>query len=131
MVNTEKVYLMTKAALFEKKETNGAIHIVSFRRKDYILYHMMLVFLSVTIAYMILVGTVFFMIVMANDTLVLNVAEMVIIIAALVAGYAVLLILYYTVSHKYYGEKHVKARQDIRTYLTVMKALETMEKGDT
>ena len=128
MVNTDKVYLMTKAALFEKKEKNGAIRVVSFRRQDYILYHMMIVFLSVTVAYMILVGTVFFMIVMSNDTIVLNVAEMVIIIAALIVGYVVLLIVYYTVSHKYYGEKHVKARKDVQSYLAVLKALETLGK---
>ena len=40
MVNTEKVRLMTKAAIFEGREKNGAIRIVTFRRKDYILSRM-------------------------------------------------------------------------------------------
>jgi len=124
MVNTDKVYLMTKAALYEKKEAKNAIRVVQYRRQDYILSRMLLVLLSATIAYGVLVGTILFMIIMANDTIVLNVAQMVIFVALVLAGYAFVLIFYYIVSHKYYGDKHVKARQSVRNYLSMLQAID-------
>ena len=127
MVNTDKVYLMTQAAIFEQKEKNNALKVVTYRRKDYILSHMLLVMLSASVAYFVLVAAVMFMVIMAYEQIVLNVGEMVLIIAGVLLGYIVLLIVYYMVSHKYYGEKHVKARQDVRKYLAILKAIQDME----
>lgn len=127
MVNTDKVYLMTQAAIFEQKEKNNALKVVTYRRKDYILSHMLLVMLSASVAYFVLVAAVMFMVIMAYEQIVLNVGEMVLIIAGVLLGYIVLLIVYYMVSHKYYGEKHVKARQDVRKYLAILKAIQEME----
>lgn len=124
MVDVDKVYLMTKAALFEKKEEKGAIKVVGYRRKDYILYHMLLVFLSVSAAYALIVGTIFFMIVMAHDEIVLNVGEMLVITLGIIVIYLVVMVIYYMISHKYYGEKHVRARQAVKTYLGDLRALE-------
>ncbi len=132
MVDPDKVYLMTKAAQFEDKEQKNALKTVSFRRKDYIFYHMLIVMVSATVGYAMLVGMVLFLVIMANDLLVLNVGEMFLILAGVLLGYAVLLIIYYMVSHKYYGEKHVKARQEVKKYQQVLKQLselvETEEK---
>ncbi|MBR4768569.1 MAG: hypothetical protein IK088_06295 [Lachnospiraceae bacterium] len=127
MVNTEKVYLMTKAAIFEEKEKNRALKIVNYRRKDYVLSRMLLVLLSVSVAYAILVGAVFFLIVMAYETIVLNLPQMLLILLAVFSGYAVVLIFYYVLSHKFFGEMHVKARQDVKNYLSVLKALSHVE----
>ena len=127
MVNTDKVYLMTQAAIFEQKEKNNALKVVTYRRKDYILSHMLLVMLSASVAYFVLVAAVMFMVIMAYEQIVLNVGEMVLIIAGVLLGYIVLLIVYYMVSHKYYGEKHVKARQNVRKYLAILKAIQDME----
>lgn len=126
MVNVDKVYLMTKAALFEDKQKKDAIKIVCYRRKDYILYHMLLVFLSVTFAYALIVGTMLFMIVMAHDEIILNVGEMLAISLAVIVVYLIVLVLYYMISHKYYGEKHVHARQDVKNYLNDLRALERL-----
>ena len=131
MVDTDKVYLMTKAAIFEKKEKKEAMKIVSYRRQDYILYHILLVLLSVTVAYAIIVGTVLFLVLMANETFVLNVGGMVALAAGLLVIYAVVLIFYYTLSHQYYGSRHVKARQKIREYLSILHALEDLENGNS
>lgn len=123
MIQPEKVYLMTKAAAFEKREAHRALKIVNYRRKDYILSRMLLVLLSVTIAYAILVATAIFLVIMANDSLVLSVMEMVFILLGIIAGYVVVLLFYYVVSHKFYGERHLKARRDVKKYLAVINAL--------
>ena len=125
MIQPEKVYLMTKAAAIEKREAHRALKIVNYRRKDYVLSRMLLVLLSVTIAYAILVATVIFLVIMANESLVLSVTEMVFIILGILAGYVVVLLFYYVVSHKFYGERHVKARRDVKKYLAVLKALDS------
>ena len=127
MINTQRVYLMTKAAIFEDKEKNGALKIVSFRRQDYILYHMLFIMLSVTFAYAIFVGAILFMIVMAYDSLILNTAQMVLILIAIILGYIIVLTAYYMISHKYFGEKHVKARQDVLKYLTLLKQIRDLQ----
>ena len=127
MINTQQVYLMTKAAIFEDKEKNGALKIVSFRRQDYILYHMLFIMLSVTFAYAIFVGAILFMIVMAYDSLILNTAQMVLILIAIILGYIIVLTAYYMISHKYFGEKHVKARQDVLKYLTLLKQIRDLQ----
>ena len=130
MINTQRVYLMTKAAIFEDKEKNGALKIVSYRRQDYILYHMLFIMLSVTGAYAILVGAILFMIIMAYESLVLKTAQMVLILIAIILGYIIVLIAYYMISHKYYGEKHVKARQDVMKYLAVLRQLRELQEEE-
>ena len=130
MINTQRVYLMTRAAIFEDKEQNGALKIVSYRRQDYILYHMLFIMLSVTGAYAILVGAVLFMIIMAYESLVLKTAQMVLILIAIILGYIIVLIAYYMISHKYYGEKHVKARQDVMKYLAVLRQLRELQEEE-
>jgi len=126
VIDMHKVYYMTEAAVFEEKEKNDALKIVRYRRKDYILSHIILVFLSVTLAYAILVGSVLFLIIMAHDEIVLNVPQMVVILVGIVLLYLVILALYYIISHKYYGDKHVKARQKVRKYLEILKELEAI-----
>ena len=129
MVNEEKVYLMTKAALFEKKEKTNALRVVSYRRKDYVLSRMLLTLFAVTVAYAILIAALFFVIIMASDTIVLNVRQMVMIAILIAAGYVVVLAFYYTVSHKYFGERHVRARKEVRRYLSVLRGLQKLESG--
>lgn len=130
MVNTEKVYYMTKAAVFEQKEAKNALRIVSYRRKDYVLSHMLLALLAVSAAYAILVGSFLFLIVMGSDSVILNVSQMVLIIIAIVLGYALVLVFYYVISHKFYGEKHLKARQDVKGYLKIMKQIDRINEEE-
>ena len=127
MINTQLVYLMTKAAIFEERERNSALKIVSYRRQDYILYHMLFIMVSVTFAYAIMVGALLFMILMASDTLVLKTAQMILILIAIIVGYIMVLTFYYMISHKYYGEKHVKARQDVRKYLSLLRQIRDLQ----
>jgi len=127
MVDITKVYYMTEAALFEKKHTEDAIRIVGYRRKDYILLHMLTVLLSATAAFALLVGAGLFLIIMSKSELLLNVGQMALIAVGLVLLYILIVILYYIIAHKYYGEKHVKARQLITEYLDILNDLRDYE----
>ena len=128
MVAKDRLYQMTKAAVFEQKEQKRALRIVNYRRRDYILSRMLLVLLSVSVAYAVLVAAVMFMIIMAYESLILNVGQMILIAAAILVGYGLVLAFYYVVSHKYFGEKHVKACRDVKEYLRILKAIEKIDK---
>lgn len=128
MIEKDRLYHMTKAAVFEQKEQKRALRIVNYRRRDYILSRMLLVLLSVSVAYAVLVAAIMFMIIMAYESLILNVGEMVLIVAAILVGYGLVLAFYYVVSHKYFGEKHVKACRDVKEYLRTLKAIEKIDK---
>ncbi|MBQ6542640.1 MAG: hypothetical protein IJL73_09240 [Lachnospiraceae bacterium] len=128
MVSKERLYQMTKAAVFEQKEKKRALRIVNYRRRDYILSRMLLVLLSVSVAYAVLIAAILFMIIMAYESLVLNVGEMILIIAGILIGYGLVLAFYYVVSHKYYGEKHVKACRDVKEYLRTLKNIEKIDR---
>ena len=122
MVNIDKVYLMTKAAIFEERQKD-VLSIVTYRRKDYILY----VMLAVTAAYAVIVGTILFMIVMAYEELILNTAEALVIVIGVILIYMILLVIYYLLSHKYYGEKHVAARHAVTEYLSYLRGIKELE----
>ena len=128
MVSKDRLYQMTKAAVFEQKEQKRALRIVNYRRRDYILSRMLLVLLSVSIAYAVLVAAILFMIIMAYESLILNVGQMVLIIAGILLGYGLVLVFYYVISHKYFGEKHVKACRDVKEYLRTLKAIEKIDR---
>lgn len=121
---------MTKAAIFEKKEEKNALRIVSYRRKDYIQSRLLLALLSVTIAYAIFVGTIMFLIVMAYESIILNLTQMIFIFIAIALGYALVLAFYYVVAHKHYGDKHVKARAQVKDYLRIIKALDRLNEEE-
>ena len=128
MVAKDRLVYMTKAAVFEQKEQKRELRIVNYRRRDYILSRMLLVLLSVSVAYAVLVAAVMFMIIMAYESLILNVGQMVLIIVGILIGYGLVLTFYYVVSHKYFGEKHVKACRDVKEYLRTLKAIEKIDK---
>ena len=128
MVAKDRLYHMTKAAVFEQKEQKRALRIVNYRRRDYILSRMLLVLLSVSVAYAVLVAAILFMIIMAYESLILNVGQMILIIAGILLGYGLVLVFYYVISHKYFGEKHVKACRDVKEYLRTLKAIEKIDR---
>ena len=127
MIDMTRVYYMTEAAVFEKKHKNDAIDIVCYRRKDYIMLHMLIVLLSVTVGFALLVASVLFVVLMARESLLLNVTQMAGIALGVVILYFIVLIVYFIIAHKYYGEKHVKARQAITEYLDILNDLRDYE----
>lgn len=51
MIRTNKVKIMTRAAIFEKKEENRALYVSRFFQNDYIIYGMLKSAISLTFAF--------------------------------------------------------------------------------
>ena len=81
-----------------------------------------------TFAFSVLVAAIMFMIIMAYESLILNVGQMILIIAGILIGYGLVLVFYYVISHKYFGEKHVKACRDVKDYLRILKTIEKIDR---
>lgn len=126
MVNPEKVYLMTKAAFYEKKEKRGELRIVNYLRKDYVFSRTLLTLFAVTVAYLLLIGTIFFIIVMETDAFILNLAEMILLILLVVIGYIFVCVLYYIIARRFFGNRHREAKKNVRRYLEILKKLDEM-----
>lgn len=60
MINEEKVILMTKLAAYEQKEGKKHIPIINYFRTDYISLHLLQSFVYGTMAFMAILGVVFF-----------------------------------------------------------------------
>lgn len=56
MIRANKVKTMTRAAIFEKKETRGALAISRFFMSDYVVYGLIKSAISITIAFALAVG---------------------------------------------------------------------------
>lgn len=54
MLNNEKIKWMTKLAIFEEKEGKEDIRISQYYRTDYVRYHVLKSFVSVTVGYLLI-----------------------------------------------------------------------------
>lgn len=57
MIDEEKIRMMTQAAMIQKKEERRAIEICGYRKKDYVSFQMMKIWLSYTAAYLLITFT--------------------------------------------------------------------------
>lgn len=125
MVNEEKVKLMTKMALYEKKEGSEDFRISAYYKKDYVSYNTILTIILVTIGYAICAGLLFFILI---ETMMAKMDLTALITAGglVVAGYIILVVLYVLKSRKYYGEKHIEARNRVKQFNRYLTRLDRM-----
>ncbi|MBQ3782282.1 MAG: hypothetical protein II838_02410 [Lachnospiraceae bacterium] len=60
MIDAKKVQMMTKLAMFEKKEEQQALQIVEYSRWNYVSMELLKTFVCVTVGYVLLVGLLIF-----------------------------------------------------------------------
>ena len=112
MLNESKVKLMTRMAMYESKEGEEDFKISSYYKKDYRSFHTIATIIWVTIGYVVAVGIG---VVAFLDEL-MNVRFLVILAAAVIIGYLVLVIFYGIVASHFYGIKHEKARKRVKKF---------------
>ena len=54
MISEEKIRMMTQAAMMKKREERRAIEICGYRKKDYVSFQMIKIWVSYTVAYLLL-----------------------------------------------------------------------------
>ena len=106
MLNESKVKLMTRMAMYESKQGEEDFKISSYYKKDYRSFHTIATIIWVTVGYAVLDEL------MKN----LNMQFLVMLAAAVIIGYLVLVIFYGIVASHFYGTKHEKARKRVKQF---------------
>ena len=114
MLNESKVKLMTRMAMYESKQGEEDFKISSYYKKDYRSFHTIATIIWVTVGYAVAVGIgviAFLDELMGN----LNMQFLVMLAAAVIIGYLVLVNFYGIVASHFYGTKHVKSKKACET----------------
>jgi len=126
MLNSDKVILMTKLALYEQKEGKKEIPISHYFKGDYISIHMVGSFFAITISFII--GFALWVICKA-DYLILNVTNMDLVALGkrILVIYLIVLAVYLVLSYIYFAYKFKKIRQNLKVYNGGLKKLHRLQ----
>lgn len=117
MIHEEKVKLMTQAACFEERQKRKALIIMKYHRKDYISFHMILIWLSMTAAFVIGVFMwLFYQVENSSSMILTNFTSLVLIGIILIGIYLILTIIYGFAAYWYYSERYDSAKQLMKKY---------------
>lgn len=126
MLDKRKIRLMTKMSTYEKYEARQDLKISSYYRKDYTSLNTLISIFWVTVGYAV-VAVLF---VLCNlDALLadLTMMKLITIVAAALAVYLALLVIYSVCAANYYKIKHTKAKRRVKKYYRDLSRLEKME----
>lgn len=115
MLNEKKVQLMTRMAMYESNRGEEDLKISSYYKKDYVSLQRLLTIIWITIGYLIVVG-MGALIFVEEIFKMMNISFIIVVGAALVTGYIVLLIIYGIASSRFYRIKHEEARKRVKKF---------------
>lgn len=115
MIDPKKVQIMTKMAVFEKREEEDALKITKYERLDYVRIEVLKMFLCVSVGYVILLGmlAVYHMEELLEQAAVMDFSFW---IGRIAAGYVGLLLVYGTIGIVAYYVRHKRARRVVKEY---------------
>lgn len=115
MISEERVRIMTKMSLYEKRIGEQDLKISNYYKKDYSSLNTLITILWITVGYAIMAGLV----VVSNlDALMENLTMQKMIFLGIVAvgGYLVILIAYLIGASMFYKKKHNVAKRRVKQY---------------
>lgn len=123
MIDQKKVKLMTKAAIFEKKERREVMEIMCYRRQDYIVLHVILSWICAAIMVGIVVGlTAVYMVSKGAQILYQPSYLKMLLIIGFVLFFMFSLIYCFLV-YWYYAERYTNAEKKFKQYEEILKKL--------
>lgn len=125
MLNEKRVKHMVKLASYEAKNGADQIKINSFFKKDYVSYNVLITLLWMTLGYLSFAGLLCLTF-MENILENLSFANIVMLVAAIVAGYLFVLIVYGVGAARFYKKKHQAAKNGVKKYVRDLEVLERM-----
>lgn len=122
MLNEERIKLMTKMAIYEKREGKEMLPVGDYYKSDYVSLKMVTTGISITIAYILLVvlwGISKAEYLMAN----IHKIDLADLIKKIAAGYILLLLAYLLISFIVYMLKYRAAKKSLKKYYKQLKQL--------
>lgn len=115
MLNENRIKLMTKMAAYESTQGAEDLRISSYFRKDYVSLNTLITILWITVGYALLAG-LFFLVNMDSLLERLTLERMIMLAAAVVAVYLILVIVYGIGANLFYKGKYNRAKQRVKQY---------------
>lgn len=122
MINENKIKYMTKAAIFDAKEEKGDLHINHYYKSDYISYHMIRVFLGITVCYALLI-LMWAMLGMESLLETSDIETLIPLAVKAVMAYVMLLTVYLGLTIVIYRMRYEASRKNVREYVSNLKRL--------
>ncbi len=124
MISEEKIRMMTQAAMMSKREECRAIEICGYRKRDYVSFQMIKIWISYTAAYLLLTFTG--LVCMGSDMKTVSISErtlLTIVCIWIIAYLGVLMAVLVTARHCY-SRRYRTAAVLVREYRKQLMALE-------
>lgn len=122
MIRTNKVKIMTRAAVFEQKEERRALHISHFFKNDYVLYGMLKSAISLTVAFGL--GACMWVIYHAEELMTEKTVEDLFVLGKQVlVWYAAALIVFLLISLVVYSIRYYNAQKRLKGYRSSLRKL--------
>lgn len=115
MVDVQKVKVMTQLAAFEQRESDRALKIVKYYRRDYVCMELLKSFVCITVGYGLLL---LFLGVYQMEYLISNVMQLdyMSIIKKIIVGYIALTVCNFVIGIFLYNVKFSKAKRKVKEY---------------
>lgn len=115
MIDAKKVQIMTKMAVFEKREEEGALNITKYERLDYVRIEVLKMLLCVSVGYLILLGmlAVYHVEYLIEQVATMNFSS---ILWKIFVGYIGVIIVYGVIGIIAYYIRHKRARRLVKEY---------------
>ncbi len=122
MINEEKLRLMVKSAVLEKN-SREAFNINDFYKRDYICLHVILIWICISVAYVLLAGCAVIVYIEQYPEKAQELSLSAVIFTLLMA-YLIISLIYIIVAMFIYAARYNRAQTVIRRYNSVLKLLE-------
>ncbi|QOV20073.1 hypothetical protein INP51_03730 [Blautia liquoris] len=129
MLSEERIELMTKLSLFEKREEKRYLRISKYYRSDYIGISLLKNFFAVTIAY-ILILALFVIYRMDHVMITLNELKLRPLTFKVIAGYLCILAGYSVITYIISSLRYKKAKKSVESYIEDLKKLDRLYKNE-
>lgn len=122
VVSGEKVKLMTRAAIYEKKEKKGNLRINGFRQEDYIAWNMIKALVGITAGYILVIGIYALY---GSETMLdqLTLEYLFALGKKFLAGYCIVLLFTGVISYVVYFLRYLRAKKENRAYIQYLKKI--------
>ena len=130
MLNEKKIKIMTDLVRYEKKENETNFNVINFYKSDYIRYHILKTFVSVTIAYLLMVvlGMLYQAEYLIANIVILDYKA----IGTMIAGiYFLLLLLYEVITIIICVLRYEKAQKYVMQYYKILEILRRFYGSET
>jgi uncharacterized membrane protein YcjF (UPF0283 family) len=121
MINEEKLRLMTKTALLEKKSRNQ-FNINRYYKKDFISYHIILLWICVTMAFAMVAGGAAIVYIEQYPEAAQKL-DWVYVLFTLLMVYIIIVVLYVIIAMLVYSRRYERAQAVVKRYTSALKQL--------